>query len=882
MATNCTLRGDFLTHRPPYSKLIIDYNADFDGLGLFQGAAYYQPDYGDESILALVSGRLYQFFPGPNSVQIEDVTRSVDPIMSTTLPMCWMWQAEKWMIIQNGTDIPHFYSYDKGVQKGAVRQDYATASLANTVPPPGDLLILTVDPASEFPGFPDNHIHEQVTLNDPATGAFLGEYTVQPISSTQAQASLAFITDYDYGSTSVSFVDTTQLQTPTPWATIFLEDVDARVIGKHEFEIAGPYLGNKGDRINFKYRDAVGHTFSVTNSRYAYVSDFRTDSTTGANYVTLTPFQQANGGPAHDFIQPAKIGTQYVSWIYPNIDWIVTKGVGAYKSVPTWSTVTSLVGLSTVPGTVSITPPWAGTEPITVWISGKPFTMTAIVVDPTLHHVFLLNLTGNEGTSVPIGSVVRSIPQLPIGRMGCYVLGRNWMALADGLSYIASDMVGNSSGSPPEFRDAVLRVTQNDILAGGGAFRVPGNCGDIRFIADMESLDMSLGQGPVQIGTPRKIFSCNAPYLTSIDRSNWQLTTNPIVTESMVGKGGQGQHAALAVDGDLWFRSNDGLRSLMLGRKNFNLKRGNTSQSLEVDPILELDPEPLLPFCSQVYFDNRQLFSTGLSNSPSGVYGSQAAVINRDAISSMADVATPIYDGIWQDLNVLRYVKGEFAGTERCFAFALNDSTRRIELWEIRTSPSDRAPRPLPPEDYLDNSNSRITWSAETPILMDTLQGKQHDDLARLVDGELYVSDIQGQIDFAVYFRPDYDLNWHLWRSWTVPDGVPYEPRMGIGEPPNTCGPKTKRPWREGYSFQIKIVVTGHCVIMGGRLSAVVLPTPAFAPPAFAPAQRPLPTTPVRPFVPFRPSNVPAGAGLIGAGGQVIIGAGGEPVQPVE
>ncbi len=63
-ATNATVRGRCVTHRPPYQlqSLILEPSIDLTGL-LFQGATYYKPDFGSESIVAQIGGRLFQFVP---------------------------------------------------------------------------------------------------------------------------------------------------------------------------------------------------------------------------------------------------------------------------------------------------------------------------------------------------------------------------------------------------------------------------------------------------------------------------------------------------------------------------------------------------------------------------------------------------------------------------------------------------------------------------------------------------------------------------------------------------------------------------------------------------------------------------------------------------
>ena len=76
-ATNATVRRGFVTHRPPYSKkhLTIKYPSEAvqEAIeqGLFQGAAYYQPDSGYQSIFAAISGRLFQWVINGNEVEVS-------------------------------------------------------------------------------------------------------------------------------------------------------------------------------------------------------------------------------------------------------------------------------------------------------------------------------------------------------------------------------------------------------------------------------------------------------------------------------------------------------------------------------------------------------------------------------------------------------------------------------------------------------------------------------------------------------------------------------------------------------------------------------------------------------------------------------------------
>ena len=69
---------------------------------------------------------------------------------------------------------------------------------------------------------------------------------------------------------------------------------------------------------------------------------------------------------------------------------------------------------------------------------------------------------------------------LPVGTAMAYGMGRVWVALPDGFSFVAGDLVYGSSGTAAYgFRDACLSITENDFLNEGGAFAMPANSGGI-------------------------------------------------------------------------------------------------------------------------------------------------------------------------------------------------------------------------------------------------------------------------------------------------------------------------------------------------------------------------------------------------------------------
>ncbi len=111
---------------------------------------------------------------------------------------------------------------------------------------------------------------------------------------------------------------------------------------------------------------------------------------------------------------------------------------------------------------------------------------------------------------------------------------------------------------------------------------------------------------------------------------------------------------------------------------------------------------------------------------------------------------------------------------------------------------------------------------------------KPRDVLCSLRDGEIALSNVIGTVRIAVYYRPDQFACWTPWTQFSICGlGRPqYFPRLGFGEPSaRTCVGSTNAPARDGYSFQLKVVIIGTATINRIRLAACTIPTPKFQSP---------------------------------------------------
>ena len=452
------------------------------------------------------------------------------------------------------------------------------------------------------------------------------------------------------------------------------------------------------------------------------------------------------------------------------------------------------------------------------------------------------NVTVINQSAAPIGATVPSGTriswahlgtELPPGRMGCYGLGRVWMSLIDGKQFVGGDLVGGSSGTQAnDFRDAVLNITENTYLAGGGNFTVPGSVGEIRAMLFSAQLDVSLGQGPLLVVTPTITFSCQAP----VDRITWSSITNPILTEGMIANGGLSQYSTIPVNGDTIMRAVDGIRSFIIARRDFDTW-GNTPISFELNRVLPIDAVNLLPYSSAIFFDNRMLMTLAPTASSQGVYHKGLVALNADPLSGISGKAPSIWEGVWLGITPMQLVVGEFSDVERAWAFCLNTTLNTIELHEILAEGSA-----FNNKEYLDDTATPITYILESAqIFKDDAHGDRH--FKQLRNGEIYVDQMVGVVTFKVQYQPDQWPGWIDWFSWSTcatppnpadPTTANYQPgfapRMGLGQPSAApCDPCTNRPLRNGYSFQVRVTISGQARFLGGKFEAIELPEPAFA-----------------------------------------------------
>lgn len=834
IAIDCSLRGAYLHPRPPVMQKILTLTPALQQLlssGLFQGAGYYRPDSGTESLLAAIGGHLVQFqetsFGG--TWNVKDVSIPGD-LNSATQQQAWMWQAEKWMIVNDGSgDVPIFFDGMVSRRSYGPTQVIGTASAANPGTPPPLYVANPVPP-----------------LNTNASNPSLSNTT-----NVQAEAAVTLTLDAPYtGAFNIPVIFNGEyymaVQNTGGFEVVLtnLNDTPGNIIPTGTNVVVNPAIAalatNGGGEITFSSApppDGPLNGFSIfVDNITGLVAGQQIALAVGTNsYVLQINDANTVGGP--------NISGIMVSTTNPAADFVQTVPSGTVIYFQNQTSPSVIIGVTTAPYTVPalnatvnafLNQPYTGSSE-RVTIGGSQYLISPPPGGGTGSQLILVNLSDTSTSPYALPLPINSVPELPAGRMGCYGMGRNWFSLTNGLAYEAGDIVGGGSGTPAyNYRDAVLKTTENDFMTGGGSFTLPGTGDVIQAMIFPPVLDTNLGVGSLQIFTPFSVFANNAP----ADRTTWANLTWPIQTESLKDQGALSQNGTVLVNSDVFFRGDYNFGSLILARRQFQTNQwGNKPISDEMQRILELDNATLLQFGSAVSFDNRFLGTCSPQNGPQGVYNTGLVALNFDLLSSLRDALPPQWEGAWSGLNILQILKGRVNGMLRCFAFTYNSLTAQIELWELLSEAYAQQNSLV-----ADNNTTPITWMFETPVLFNK-DIKSLTELVQLRDGEIYLSGINGLVNVSVYYRPDFYGCWTLWNSFTVcadlsgTNAQPsYRMRLGLGEPSVTpVEPGSGRPLRLGYFFQFRFVIQGKCTFNGMRASATTFPDPVFALPNISP-----------------------------------------------
>jgi len=549
--------------------------------------------------------------------------------------------------------------------------------------------------------------------------------------------------------------------------------------------LAGPYTGANNQIVmidNQSYIQVVS-TQSITFRNDAAVAPV------GSIYPAGTRILDGGG---------ALLCTTLANFIVP--------AIGATVALPVW--VDPAVG-----------------APQAVTIDGLGWTITAVapVAPPAVNHVLLVNISATPGDVVATNTSLVTVSELPPATCMDYYMGRIWYA--QDRQYTAGDIVLGPSGTTAyQKRDSILKITENPLALAGDGFVVPTEDGIIRALKHTANLDTALGEGQLFAFTRKTIYALSVP----VTRSKWITETEPLQKVAQLRNGSYGERNIVNVNGDLFYFSWDGYRSLFVAVRDFS-QWGNTPISRNINRLLNFNERALLQPSSGVYFDNRMLQTSLPEQTEVGVAFNGLAVLDFDLVSSLEDTAAntsrqpPAWEGWWQGVKLLQLFEGDYGGLQRCFAAVLAEDGG-IEVWELTTQYRN------------DQDDNRVEWFVETPAWN---WGREF-ELKKLDGGEIWIDRVYGTVYLDVYYRPDAETCWQFWHRTefcsarttcedlvnpicypTQPYGEGYKFPVTLPTPPYPqCNQMNARPMNIGYQFQMKIVLKGWCRIRGIMIHA--------------------------------------------------------------
>jgi hypothetical protein len=250
-------------------------------------------------------------------------------------------------------------------------------------------------------------------------------------------------------------------------------------------------------------------------------------------------------------------------------------------------------------------------------------------------------------------------------------------------------------------------------------------------MAFFPQLDTSTGNGQLMVFAERG----SASFFLSIPREQWKTSAFQIL--SLLTTGLRGHRTIAVVNEDLWFRSDDGIRSYRQSRSEPS-GWAHIPLSTNVRQFLGNDSDFLLKYASAIYFDNRILCTTSPMWNNGRVIHKGMVVVDFDILSSFGGTAQtpqaskPAWEGQWTSTQFLpiQLLTGTFKGMTRAFCFGM-DSEGQNQLYEVSKDDKD------------DWDGERIPWEFVSKTL-DFQLSKESTPFTEneMYDGDVWIRDI--------------------------------------------------------------------------------------------------------------------------------------------
>jgi hypothetical protein len=433
--------------------------------------------------------------------------------------------------------------------------------------------------------------------------------------------------------------------------------------------------------------------------------------------------------------------------------------------------------------------------------------------------------TGTGTVKLPAYRLNPYLAKMPIGTIMEYAFGR--VFVSDRFNQIyASDIIYGGGFTDTKNTE---NFTEIGYWAEGGAFSTPAMMGNITGMKVMPELGYNLrGQGQLVILTGNGAFSMDV----SLPRDQWN--TSNIQRISLLGRGCTSSYLAL-VNSELWFRSHDGWAFYSNTQSEYNRYFSLRKLSRDVNKWVSNDTPWLKQFASTIYFNNYLINTvspqTYRAEGVEGLnrYHRGMVVLDLDQSSTPAPDAQLQFrwNGVWTGIRPTQLLTALISGEKRGFGFSF-DKDNKNRLYEFTIAQGD---------DYGPNGSRQIESFFTTGRYDFNRSGATNKFLRKkITGGEMWMSEIKGQVESDVEFRADSNPCWSELKVPTTFGCDPCSPKVTECFPqrggnrykrykfntpdPSECNDLAGIPSVEGSEFQIKVNLIGAATVDRVRLMA--------------------------------------------------------------
>jgi hypothetical protein len=406
---------------------------------------------------------------------------------------------------------------------------------------------------------------------------------------------------------------------------------------------------------------------------------------------------------------------------------------------------------------------------------------------------------------------------IPVGQYMAYGNGRLW--IASGNQLYAGDLSGSYEG-------AEIRFSETQYLTGGGSFTFNAPITGLSFLPGP---DTSTGQGDLIVCTKTDIHCIRA---SIFDRTLWQKTEG-MQRRVFVGRGAESHDSFVTIGNDLYFRSLDGIRSLLYTISFGKRSALSFADSLEATRVVLADTERWLTYTPSILFDSRVLFGAAPKvQLTDGIAGQNYNIVFTKLISKDFNVGVtdtdsiPAYDGEWTGLQVCKLVEGIFDSERRGFAIVCGSDGNNA-LYELQL------------DAYFDTTPDGEGGVLDIPIEC-SVEYRRLDfglpfEVKELLRADIIFSEIYGNVSWTLEHAPDFFPSFYFIQSGDISFDTQTEtlttqapPDLAFGykairtvKPGDECITGSSRRSRIAYMFQPKVSWTGYAKLAALRLHAL-------------------------------------------------------------